>query len=653
MTLNSVSRCLVLASTFRLLASGTCLSQDLNRKMEVEKLEESQKVNPEADKAYVYVRSQIPNLRFDSNRLIDAKNQISSGDWELWLPAGTHMLKIDADGYQRLELDPYNFAKRRSYELVIRAAGYGIVSRADEDLVEVSFEVNQDSVASSYGDFAPIVTPGRIIAYRLPKGEYTFRFTKRGFRDQTHAITVTKPEKVSLELKTGLSQGAATLALPGFLRISSEPSSAEVIIDGQLIGTTPLQAELTAGTHQLELRRMLHHPDISSFRVEEGRPVALSRSLRPRFGYYAVSSTIPNSSVSLDDKLLGPTPVPRTNIGSGRHKVLVEAPLYHAFVEEFEIKDGDVKTINADLKPAFGFLELNSEPETGADVLLDGKKIGVTPYKSQRLASGRYGIGLKKNLFGDYEDRIIIADSQTVKRTITLSKNYGTLNVAAEFSRITINGKQVGDGSYSARLSPGKYSIQAERGPRYQPASQDVFLAVGESRDVKLDPSGRFGRLSIIVEPNAAGDAGIYVNDHLQGTAPLAFRLLMGDYTLTAKKAGYLDLSQALAVAEGDMQSLRLKMITYEGSRQATKDQWGTVKWISGGACLLAGGSALYFKSVADEYYSKYQSATLSTDAASYRDKTNSNDKLRKIALGAAVGLGATAIITWIVQEAS
>jgi tetratricopeptide (TPR) repeat protein len=82
----------------------------------------STKINPESDKAYVLVHSQIPSLRFDSNRNIHQVNQLSSGDWELWLPAGTHILKISADGFQRLELPPMNFGKKRSYEMTIKVA---------------------------------------------------------------------------------------------------------------------------------------------------------------------------------------------------------------------------------------------------------------------------------------------------------------------------------------------------------------------------------------------------------------------------------------------------------------------------------------------------------------------------------------------------
>ena len=96
-------------------------AQQLNKQLTADSLYETTVINPEADKAYIHVRSQVPNLRFDSNRRIDKVTQLSSGDWEVWLPTGTHILKIDAMGFQRLELPARNFGRRKSYELSIRA----------------------------------------------------------------------------------------------------------------------------------------------------------------------------------------------------------------------------------------------------------------------------------------------------------------------------------------------------------------------------------------------------------------------------------------------------------------------------------------------------------------------------------------------------
>ncbi|MGE5316345.1 MAG: PEGA domain-containing protein, partial [Acidobacteriota bacterium] len=294
---------------------GSMMPAQINRQMKVESIEESTKINPEPERSLVIVRSQIPNLKFESNRNIDRVNEVSSGYWEVWLPAGTHLLKIDAAGYERLELPPKNFARKRTYEMRIIAVGYVPASRADENLIEVVFRLNRDSVASSYGEFAPIVSRSRVITYKVPKGEYTFTFRKEGCRDEKRTLNVTSPVTQNVELSAGAS--SATFRLPGIVHITSEPSGAEIVLNGQRIGTTPYQGDISAGTHQLELRKVLHYPTIAEFSLREGEAKSLSLSLKPRFGYLSVRTDPSGARIMIDGKDAGLSPVTRRECETG------------------------------------------------------------------------------------------------------------------------------------------------------------------------------------------------------------------------------------------------------------------------------------------------------------------------------------------------
>ncbi|MBI3193579.1 MAG: PEGA domain-containing protein [Ignavibacteriae bacterium] len=270
-------------------------AQQLNRQMKVDSLYETMKINPEADKVYVRVNSQIPKLRFDSNRRIDKINPISSGTWELWLPAGTHILKIDAEGFQRLEVGPESFSAKRSYELAISAKSP--LLPGNENLIEILFDVNEDSVFSSFGDFTPVMSQGKRISYKLEKGNYAFYFFKNGFQNQTLEVQADEPKNLTVDMKPGTSHTETRLALPGFLRLTSDPKECEVLINGQKVGTTPLQTELDKGTYQLEIRKPLYYPDVSTFTIEEGKTISIARSLKPRFGYLTLRCDAEGNSI--------------------------------------------------------------------------------------------------------------------------------------------------------------------------------------------------------------------------------------------------------------------------------------------------------------------------------------------------------------------
>lgn len=618
--------------------------------MQVDSLYESVKINPEADKALVIVHSQVPNLKFDSNRKIEKVNKVSSGDWELWLPAGTHILKVDAEGYQRLELAPYNFARKRTYELKIVAVGFAPTARSDENLFELTFRCNEDSVYSSYGDFAPMLSKGKVISYKLPRGEYTFRFRKKGFDEEIRSVKVNQSAQSNIALKPSSSVSSLSFSLPGMIVIASEPTGAEIILDGQKIGTTTYQGELTAGNHQLELRKPLFYPNISTFSLQEGKTQSLSLNLKPRFGYLTVASNVQNSRVVLDGKPIGAAPIAKKETESTKHSLRVELDLYHPYIEEFTLRDGEEKKIMVALEPAFGSLEVTSLPEGDAGVFLDGQKVGVTPYANSKLSSGKYILKVQKQLFNDVEEEIVIADKQSVKKAVTLPKNFGELIVKAPQSTIYVNGATVGTDVYRGRLAPGRYELKATRGTLYIPAEKEEHLSVGEEKEIVLEPKPRLGSLSVLVEPLQASDAEIYVGSELKGKAPLVFALLLGDYNVTARRANFLDVTQTVTIKENEKSKLVFTMLTYEGSLQATRDKWGTAKTISLAATALAAVAGAYCYYQTQVNYDHYKAATTSNDAENYRKLTERNNTYYTISVSVAGVAAVSSLVSRIAQ---
>ena len=261
--------------------------------MKVESFGESRKINTETDKSLVLVHSQVQNLRFDSNRKIERVNQVSSSDWEVWLPAGTHILKLDAEGFERLELPVQNYGRKKAYELKIVAVNVASATNDEENLIDITFQINESNVFSTYNDLAPTLTKGKTIAYKIPRGEYTFRFQKDGFADVVQKLAVTEAITITIELK----QGTSPKTLPSKVVIKSEPPGAEIMINSQKYGKTPFQGEIVAGTCQLELRKPLYYPNISTFTVEEGKALELPINLKSRFGDFTPSSNVPNIAV--------------------------------------------------------------------------------------------------------------------------------------------------------------------------------------------------------------------------------------------------------------------------------------------------------------------------------------------------------------------
>jgi hypothetical protein len=633
------------------IVTGIASAQTLNRQMVLDSVWESTKLNVTyPEKALVIIHSQVPDLTFDEpNRNLKVE-AVGSGDWNVYLTPGTARLKINAGGYQQLELRPVNFKRKQSYEMKISALGFTSMSRADEHLFEVTFHLNQTGVYASYGNLTPILSKSTVISFKVPKGAYAFRFRKSGCIDETRSLTVTASQQVPIEMKTGTGT-VSSLKLPGFIVLQSDPPGAEIVVNGQRIGTTPFQFDLVAGTYQLELRKPLYYPDASVFDLNENETKDITRTLKSRFGFFSVSSDRPAASVYVDEKLIGTTPIDRRSIESGKHSLRVELPLYHPYTDEFTIKDGETKTANAVLKQAFGTLEISSAPEDSADVYVDNTKVGVTPFINARMPSGKYLVRVSKDLFNDVEEEVTVIDGFPMKRTVILGKNFGELTVSAPEQNIFVNNRRVGEGKYTARLAPGKYDVRSERGEAYVPDQQTVYLAIGEPTAVTLAARPRLGSVSVVVEPFEARGADIYVDNDPKGKAPTSFPIIIGTHSILARSVNFLDLVQPLSVKEGEQKKITMTMMTYEGSRQSSIDAWGRSKWISAGTAVLAAAASLYLQHRSDSFYEEYRLAGTSEGAKNAREKTGTYSTYSGIALGAAVAGGVVAVVSWIWQS--
>ena len=69
-------------------------------------------------------------------------------------------------------------------------------------------------------------------------------------------------------------------AKTGALRVESRPSGASVLLDGRVIGTTPLQiADLEPGPHQVRIELPGHRPWTTSTTIVAGQSVRVAASL--------------------------------------------------------------------------------------------------------------------------------------------------------------------------------------------------------------------------------------------------------------------------------------------------------------------------------------------------------------------------------------
>ncbi len=233
----------------------------------------------------------------------------------------------------------------------------------------------------------------------------------------------------------------------------------------------------------------------------------------------------------------------------GVYNYRVELPLYHTEAGRVEVGT-EKKNLAVKLKPAFGYISVTSQPESGAQVFVDGKlQQATTPLTTEPIVSGEHTIQVVKEMYQPLVQKVNVADGQTTTLNVTLQPNFAELTINAPAgASIVMNNQQKGTGRWNGRLSAGVYSIEA-RLDKHRTAKQDIELTTGEKRSIELQPTPIYGSLDVVTIPSGAT---ITIDGKEYGTTPNTIsKLLIGEYKVQLTRQGYSNVSKTISITEG------------------------------------------------------------------------------------------------------
>ena len=589
-----------------------------------------------------------PFDEISSNRTpVDIVNK--TGEVWVYLSAGDKRLYLSKSGYARLIYDiPLQLQSNTVYLMTIMARGEEV------EVTTLTFTLNIEGVVISREGKAPITVTSTIAPFRLPRGKYNFTFEKKDYKIQTKEIILQDDKTVEITMEEGSSE--IRFSAPGIVTIQSEPEGAEVELNGQKVGTTfgTYQGSHYAGEYTLTLRKNLYHPTSKSFTLKTGEVMDIPKIiLKPRFGYWQITSNPSGADIYLDEKHIGQTPLNKEKIPSGDHTLRHTKNKYKTHQETFVIKDGDEPEFHVNLKPNYALLEINSAPETGAIVFIDDKEAGETPYSDPMMQAGTYTIRIEKELWSGTTKTITIRPEIPESINLILTKDFGTLIVEAEESKIFLDGKEVETGEFERKLKPGSYKIKATK-EKHHDAEKNVFVNVGQVTREKLTPIPMLSSISVFAVDKRNSSkkitgAEIFLNSNdSKKKTPTVLELLYGDYALKLKHPDYLDFSQNISLKESDTKTITIEMDTYSGSLLAKRNRWKTQGWFGLTASVLISGGGYYYNMQMNDYNDKYDNADVTTDAMNFKQKTQDFKNYRDYCYYTASGAVIYSVFCWI-----
>jgi hypothetical protein len=169
----------------------------------------------------------------------------------------------------------------------------------------------------------------------LAPGEHTVKLTKEGFTPFEKKLVMPRERDIELTL--------ALVPKPGPSRVSfdSDPTGAELTIDGKKVGKTPYEGELKPGDHSVSARASGRRRVEEKFTIAQGQSVKM-KMLLPELKaemtapQISVVSDPPGATITLDGVEVGKAPwsAPST---AGDHVVALSAPGYKPREEKFNL----------------------------------------------------------------------------------------------------------------------------------------------------------------------------------------------------------------------------------------------------------------------------------------------------------------------------
>ena len=210
-----------------------------------------------------------------------------------------------------------------------------------------------------------------------------------------------------------------------FYAISVQPKDAKVTVDGVLQESSSdgeYSAMLPYGTHTYKVEAGGYISKSGSFSVSSGDMTPVSVSLVSALATVSVTCPTPAVSLYVDKKSVGNVPW-SGSLKEGMHLIEVKKNGYRSQQKTIRLSQQQkLDVVFGELVAILGNLSVNYKP-FGADVYVDGKKLGQSPRVFNGLLVGNHQVEVRKDGYTTDKKSVTISEGQTMSISGTLASN--------------------------------------------------------------------------------------------------------------------------------------------------------------------------------------------------------------------------------------
>ena len=349
--------------------------------------------------------------------------------------------------------------------------------------------------------------------------------------------------------------------------VEVDPITASIEIKGGLNFRLGQRYLIRTGSYQISLANEGYHDTVTQLLVNEEQAQTHPFSMRRLPGLISFDSGgLAGARVQIDGIDMGLTPLIDIPVEAGEHQLSLSRDRYLDYGETISIEGREEKQqFDATLEPAWATVSIRSQPP-GADVMVDGEIVGITPINAEILQGGR---DLVVKLGGHkawQEDFDIIAGEDFSIPAIELEPADGLVFIRSNpvAASVTIGGEFKGLTPLEVALAPDIDHEFSFFKNGYFSSKLTLRTEADEERELNVELDPELASVRVLAQPE---DAELFVNGELRGLANQTIELMAASQQIEIRKAGYVPYTTAFTSRPGLDQEIRVTLKSLEQAR--------------------------------------------------------------------------------------
>ena len=322
------------------------------------------------------------------------------------------------------------------------------------------------------------------------------------------------------------------------------------------------------GQYVLKVAAEGYHPYEQNITVSDADTQQLEIQLAPLPGTVTLTTQPAGAVITVDEALLGPSPLTDRVLEAGRYAVSASLARYQPWQSELEvIGRNQSQTLDIMMVPDWAQVTFTTTP-VSVTATVDGEVSEITE-RGVEVLSGERSLTLSAPGFMPATIPLTIVagvDQDLGSITLTPADATLTLNSTPAGAGVSVDGTFAGLTPMVLPLSPGENHTISLSKAGYRGARLSLSLSRGEmaERAVTLQPE--LGEVRFAIEP---AEAEIVVNGKVMGTGSQVLSLPAVQQRVEVRLAGYAGFETQVLPKPGLAQQVSVTLLTEAAARKA------------------------------------------------------------------------------------